>query len=310
MIFRRGRNLFLFLTVFLVCFSLGAYGQGPIEVIYLIPSDQVKDEDKLDVLGKMVEDVQTFYADEMDRHGFGRKTFEYNEKIKIHNGRHTLKEYLRSSDHLLWFELSRLTWLPESLVDIVFMEGTRALPGNAAGSVLPLFFTENETWGIDPGYFLVWIPVKLPDLSELMTPVLAHELGHVFGLVHRNDLLTDEKRTLMQVIAPPMRDIEKHAISFEEAEVLDQSVFLSIQEEAEIDADVNDDGYVDLYDVLIVRSGMNRPVKYDTDINNDGVTDENDLAIVKVKAMEAIIAASPPKPKFKLAITWAEIKIR
>ncbi|MDE0397679.1 MAG: hypothetical protein OXL96_07755 [Candidatus Poribacteria bacterium] len=297
----------------LVCFSSFVYAQPPIEVIYLIPSDQHQDEDKLDVLGKMVADVQTFYADEMERHGFGRKTFEYNKNIKVHNGRHTLKEYLSDKNHELWFELARLTWLPESLVDIVFMEGTRALPGNSAGSVLPLFFGESQVWGIDPGYFLVWIPVKVRELPELMTPVLAHELGHVFGIVHRNDLLTDDKRTLMQVIAPPLKGIENHAISFEEAKVLDKSVFLSIQEEPEIlveeiDADVNNDGYVDLYDVMIVRSGMQNSTSYDTDINNDGVTDENDLAIVKVKAMEAIIAASPPKPKFKLATTWAEIK--
>ncbi len=77
----------------------------------------------------------------------------------------------------------------------------------------------------------------------------------------------------------------------------------------EIDADVNDDGYVDLYDVLIVRSGMQKSVSYDTDINNDGVTDEVDLLIVKAKAMEAIAAAAPRKRKVKLT-TWGSMKKR
>ncbi len=77
----------------------------------------------------------------------------------------------------------------------------------------------------------------------------------------------------------------------------------------EIDADVNDDGYVDLYDVLIVRSGMQKSVSYDTDINNDGVTDEVDLLIVKAKAMEAIAAAAPRKRKVKIT-TWGSIKKR
>lgn len=77
----------------------------------------------------------------------------------------------------------------------------------------------------------------------------------------------------------------------------------------EIDADVNDDGYVDLYDVLIVRSGMNGEVSYDTDVNNDGVTDEVDLLIVKAKAVEAIIAAAPRKMKMKLT-TWGSMKRR
>lgn len=76
-----------------------------------------------------------------------------------------------------------------------------------------------------------------------------------------------------------------------------------------IDADVNDDGYVDLYDVMIVRSGMQNSTSYDTDINNDGVTDEIDLMIVKAKAYEAIAAVAPSKRKTKLT-TWGSIKKR
>ena len=74
-----------------------------------------------------------------------------------------------------------------------------------------------------------------------------------------------------------------------------------------INADVNDDGYVDLYDVLIVRSGMLAEVSYDTDVNNDGVTDEVDLLIVKAKAMEAIAAAAPRKRKVNIT-TWGRLK--
>ncbi len=75
-----------------------------------------------------------------------------------------------------------------------------------------------------------------------------------------------------------------------------------------INADVNNDGYVDLFDVLIVRSGMQNAVTYDTDINNDGITDEIDLLIVKAKAVEAIVAAAPRKRKVKLT-TWGSMKI-
>ena len=46
-----------------------------------------------------------------------------------------------------------------------------------------------------------------------------------------------------------------------------------------INADVNADGYVDLSDVMIVRSGMQNSTSYDTDLNDDGITDEIDLAI-------------------------------
>ena len=76
---------------------------------------------------------------------------------------------------------------------------------------------------------------------------------------------------------------------------------------SDIDADVNNDGYVDLSDVMIVRSGMTRETTYDTDVNNDGVTDEIDLLIVKAKAFEAIAAAAPQKRKTQLT-TWGAMK--
>ena len=74
-------------------------------------------------------------------------------------------------------------------------------------------------------------------------------------------------------------------------------------------ADVNGDGTVDISDVKIVRSGMSGETSYDTDLNNDGVTDENDLAIVKLKAVEAIVAASPRKRKLNIT-TWGSLKRR
>ena len=80
-------------------------------------------------------------------------------------------------------------------------------------------------------------------------------------------------------------------------------------EEDNINADVNNDGYIDLYDVMIVRSGMQNSVSYDTDVNNDGITDEVDLLIVKAKAVEAIVAAAPRKRKIKLT-TWGSVKMR
>ena len=84
---------------------------------------------------------------------------------------------------------------------------------------------------------------------------------------------------------------------------------ISDNDTIEIDADVNNDGYVDLYDVLIVRSGMQRDVSYDTDLNDDGKTDEVDLLIVKALAIEAIAKASPSKRKIKIT-TWGSMKTR
>lgn len=77
----------------------------------------------------------------------------------------------------------------------------------------------------------------------------------------------------------------------------------------EIDADVNGDGYVDLSDVLIVRSAIQNAVSYDTDVNNDGRTDEIDVLIVKAKAVEAIAAAAPMLLRKRRKVgTWGGLK--
>ncbi|MDE0084336.1 MAG: hypothetical protein OXU23_01385, partial [Candidatus Poribacteria bacterium] len=75
-----------------------------------------------------------------------------------------------------------------------------------------------------------------------------------------------------------------------------------------IDADINDDGDVDLEDVKLIRIGMGKDTKFDTDVNDDGVTDEFDLKIVKRKAMEAIAAAAPFLIRRKKITTWGALK--
>ena len=75
-----------------------------------------------------------------------------------------------------------------------------------------------------------------------------------------------------------------------------------------INADVNNDGYVDLSDVLIVRSAIQNSVSYDTDVNGDGKTDEVDVLIVKAKAHAAIAAAAPSLIRRKKITTWGALK--
>lgn len=75
----------------------------------------------------------------------------------------------------------------------------------------------------------------------------------------------------------------------------------------QINADVNNDGYVDLSDVLIVRSAIKQDNSYNTDINGDGITNEIDVLLVKAKAVEAIAAAAPSKRRIKLT-TWGVLK--
>lgn len=147
-----------------------------------------------------------------------------------------------------------------------------------------------------------------------MRTIQAHFYLHAFGLHHTNVLFRDEKLTVMSTFRG-VQEIEKYAFSLIEAKILDKSPFLSVLSvpnlpmitKEGINADVNNDGYVDLSDVLIVRSAIQHENSYNTDINGDGITNEIDVLLVKAKAMEAIAAAAPPKRRIKLKI-WGKLK--
>lgn len=87
-----------------------------------------------------------------------------------------------------------------------------------------------------------------------------------------------------------------------------QSNIVASKEITDMNADVNNDGYVDLSDVLIVRSAIQNSVSYDTDVNGDGETDEVDVLIVKAKAHAAIVAAAPSFRKRKKITAWGALK--
>ena len=73
-----------------------------VKIIYFLPSDRAPHPDIPEKLDKFIKDVQKYYADEMERHGLGRKTFtlEKNEdgsaKIYLFEGRSTEDYYLKN----------------------------------------------------------------------------------------------------------------------------------------------------------------------------------------------------------------------
>ena len=94
-----------------------------------------------------------------------------------------------------------------------------------------------------------------------------------------------------------MKDWHKNVDSqdkrFVEAIAKEMGISITADTVVSIDADINNDGYVDLSDVLIVRSAIQNSVSYNTDVNSDGKTDEIDVLIVKAKALEAIANPNP-----------------
>ena len=328
-------NIKIFFQRFLVCFFVScvfvcsAFAQLVVKVSVLRPSDQpVVYQHETDALRESVVQVQSFFASEMKRHGYGAKTFEFETNIPVYIGAKELSEYEVDADVVRWQHGNQLKNFPDD-IHLVFLVGASQI-GTAAG----VFTHRCDATGDCDYRRLVVVPLE--GNAENRNRVTAHELGHAFGyLAH----LTTQKRYIMEedlVITPGAGEYSlfNYQLHPEVAKTLNESNDLSVNNDvdtskfdrivrrpddpevdvndndnSDIDADVNDDGYVDLYDVLIVRSGMSAKSTYDTDINNDGITDEVDLAIVKADAHAAIAAAAPRKRKVNIT-TWGSMKSR
>ena len=316
-----------FSVFFLFCvFVCSAFAQPIVKVSVLRASDQpVVYKYETDALREALTEIQSFFASEMNRLGYGAKTFAFETNIPIYLGEKKVSEYEKDVDIVRWQLGRALSEFPDD-IHLVFLAGADNVNDGFSG----VFTHRCDDSGECNFKRLIVIP--LAGRVGYRNRITAHELGHAFGF---HEHLNTGKNYVMEgplLIIPG----EGHLLNFQlhpqVAKTLNASKDLSVIEGVNtdkfderiptdnidadesvqtdtIDADVNDDGYVDLYDVLIVRSGMSAKSTYDTDLNNDGVTDEVDLLIVKAKAMEAIVAAAPRKRKVNIT-TWGSMKSR
>ena len=323
----------IFLSLFWVCVSAffilicSVSAQPVVKVSVLRASDQpFVHQHELNSIRDSIAEVQSFFASEMNRFGYGKKTFEFETYIPVYIGAKKLSEYEADIDVVRWQKGRALTDFPDD-IHLIFLAGASSI-GTAGGA-----FTHRCDATGDCNYRRL-IVVPLEGSSDYRNRITAHELGHAFGFLEH---LTSQKKYLMEsyaLIIPDEGSLFNFQLHPEVARILNKSKDLSVidgvdtekfdkiirrpnDDEADdnnnsgnkdnINADVNADGYVDLSDVMIVKSGMQNSVSYDTDINNDGVTDEVDLLIVKAKAMEAIVAAAPRKQKVNFT-RWGALK--
>ena len=167
-----------------------------VRVIYLIPNDQEPDPDIDSKLDTLMKDAQQFYADQMESHGFGRKTFrletDENENVVVHhvNGKFNDAYYQNPAigSWIVWEEIEEQFDMSKNIYFLALGISNNFLDGVATAN----------TSGIGDGSSLsgrVLIPASRFSAAF-------HELGHAFGLQH--DWRADANRIFTRRVKDPM----------------------------------------------------------------------------------------------------------
>ena len=159
-----------------------------VRVIYFHPNDREPQSDIDTVLDGLMKQVQQFYADEMERHEFGRKTFsletDENNKLIVHRvkGKFDNMHYYDASSHIEEAdrEISEQYDKSKNIIYLIWVDRYDPLIYNSqvGGNADRNSFRGTARIGATnferaPGHLYIeaWATI-------------AHELGHTFGLPH------------------------------------------------------------------------------------------------------------------------------
>ena len=209
-------TLFTFTTLFVLpnSFAQEELSQPSVKLVYFLPSDRPPRPDRIEALRQLIKDAQEFYADEMERHGYGRKTFgietDTDGELVVHqlDGRFNENYYYEPlTDFKVWEEVfGHFDDFKHVYFIAIDMSSERLDGGNSCGLGGSMFFPSNIdrpvfSFGsvstrhrdITPGEEILGGSAIMPasgdcfyDTHGFLHPlrVITHELAHAFGLAH------------------------------------------------------------------------------------------------------------------------------
>ena len=175
---------------------------GMVRLVYLLPNDRSARSERVSALRQLIKDAQRFFADEMQSHGFDRKTFTVETDTTgepvVHriDGQFPEAHYYEAgTGHKVWTEV-RDHFDDRDLQHIHFVAidlSSESIHGGRSGGEGTIsFYSQNEQRVIwrqanitqrEKAYGGFVVISASGDVSEKIR-LTAHELGHAFGLLH------------------------------------------------------------------------------------------------------------------------------
>jgi len=195
--------------------AFAALAQPSVRLVYFLPRGRPARPDRIEAFRQLIKDVQQFYADEMERHGYGRKTFRVETDrggepiVHRFNGRSNERHYYQGqTDFKVWEEFfQQVNDLQHVYLIAVDLSYESFNEGGACGLGGPSFLPaggERFSFAFGSGAIRhrditlgqqilggsAIIPASGPcffdDVHTQHHPlrVTVHELGHAFSLEH------------------------------------------------------------------------------------------------------------------------------
>ena len=162
-------TLTLLLTVLAQLTAQQPQSDSPIvRLIYFRPSDRPIQPDINPLMNSVIKDVQRFYAAQMEQHGYGRKTFQFEADA---NGT-AVVHHVNGQFNDAYYQ--------DTLLSKVAEEIRAQVPSERDIYLVALDSSQKQYCGVASGRMAF---MRAP--GACVRPwVAAHELGHTFGLLH------------------------------------------------------------------------------------------------------------------------------